>query len=65
MYKVLPIVIRPMRKRWVWTTALLEGNINACSVLVIKSEEEFRLGDRRGDGRVILKCALTMYGLRI
>jgi len=46
--KVLLIVIRPTQTRWVGHEALLEGNKNACSVLVIKSEGKMPLGRLRG-----------------
>jgi len=36
--------------------ALLEGNKNACSVLLIKSEEKMPLENLGGFGRTILKC---------
>jgi hypothetical protein len=47
VYKVLLIVIRPIGKRWVRHEALLEGNKNVGSVLVIKSEEKMPLGRPR------------------
>ena len=50
-----------MRKRWVGHETLLEGNKNACSVLVIKSEKKMPLGRPRGFWGDSIKMCIVLF----